>query len=79
MGWAEVTRISGDAVIDEKRGAIFAAGVVLQADSVSKGGTQIKLTPGMNVTAEISTGRRWLIEYLVDPIWNAFGASVLEW
>ncbi|MBK6850241.1 MAG: HlyD family type I secretion periplasmic adaptor subunit [Burkholderiales bacterium] len=75
---AEVTRISSDAVIDEKRGAIFAAGVVLQADLISKGGTQIKLSPGMNVTAEISTDKRRLIEYLIDPIQRRYKESVRE-
>jgi hemolysin D len=75
---AEVTRISGDAVIDEKRGALFAAGVVLQADSVSRGGMQIKLSPGMNVTVEILTGKRRVIDYVAEPIWKELNESIGE-
>ena len=34
-------------------------------------GKSIRLSPGMNVTAEIKTGRRRVIEYLLSPVQRA--------
>ena len=41
-------------------------------------GKQIRLTPGMNLTAEIKTGRRRVIEYLLSPIQRAGSESLRE-
>jgi hemolysin D len=65
---ASVQTISADAVADERRGAIFPAIVVLGRDAIDVDGKQVKLAPGMNVTAEIRTGERRVIDYLVSPL-----------
>lgn len=65
---AEVRHISADAVNDEKRGAIFPATLVLQRHQLDVDGKTIKLAPGMNLTAEIKTGRRRVIDYLLSPL-----------
>jgi hemolysin D len=75
---AEVTHISRDATVDEKRGATFTAGITLNAGSVTTAKTRIKLSPGMNVTAEVQTGRRRLIEYLIEPVWKRIDESIKE-
>ena len=41
-------------------------------------GKPIRLSPGMNVTAEIKTGRRRLIEYLLSPVQRLAGESLKE-
>lgn len=60
--------ISTDAVQDEKRGLIYPARVKLKAQSIDAGGRQVPLGAGMQVSAEIKTGERRLIDYLLSPI-----------
>jgi hemolysin D len=55
---ATVKSVSADAVADDKRGAIFPATLQLQDTQLSVEGKKIALAPGMNLTAEIKTGKR---------------------
>ena len=55
---AVVTRVSADAVNDEKRGALFPVTLALKAAQIDVDGKNVRLTPGMNLTAEIRTGER---------------------
>ena len=41
-------------------------------------GKRVKLTPGMAVTAEIKTGQRRVIEYLLSPVQRAGSESLRE-
>ena len=41
-------------------------------------GKRVRLSPGMNITAEIKTGRRRIIEYLMSPIVKAGSESLRE-
>jgi hemolysin D len=75
---ATVDKVTQDAVNDEKRGAIFPAMLKLNQTTIDVDGRQIKLAPGMNVTAEIKTGKRRVIEYLLSPIEKAGRESLRE-
>jgi hemolysin D len=75
---ATVTRLSADAVQDEKRGALFTATVALATDRIEIDGRSIRLTPGMNVTVEMQTGSRRVIEYLLSPIRKSLDESLKE-
>lgn len=63
-----VSFVSSDAVPDEKRGLIFQARVKLDKPTIRVDERNVTLTPGMAVSAEISTGRRRVIEFFFDPI-----------
>lgn len=63
----EVETISPDAIQDEKKGLIYKAKIKLNNDKSSKQ-NQLKLLPGMNVSAEITTGKRRIIEFFLDPL-----------
>ncbi|MFO1250400.1 MAG: HlyD family type I secretion periplasmic adaptor subunit [Inhella sp.] len=65
---ATVTRISADAVQDEKRGALFMATLKLDRDNLRIEGQRIALSPGMNLSAEVKTGKRRVIDYLLSPV-----------
>jgi hemolysin D len=65
---AKVTRVGADAVADEKRGAMFPATLTLETKVIQVDGKEVRLTPGMNVTAEVRTGRRTVLEYLLAPV-----------
>jgi hemolysin D len=75
---ATVKSVVADAVNDEKKGAIFPAVLSLQRASIDVDGKRINLAPGMNVTAEIKTGRRRVIEYLLSPIQRSVSESLGE-
>lgn len=75
---AEVDRVTADAVNDEKRGAIFPVTLTLKTKQIDIDGKMIQLVPGMNLTAEIKTGQRRVIEYLLSPIQRAGSESLRE-
>lgn len=75
---ATVSRVSADAVNDEKRGALFPATLTLKATQIDVDGKAIRLSPGMNLTAEIKTGQRRVIEFLLSPIQRAGNESLRE-
>ncbi len=84
---AKVSRVSADAVVDDKRAAngsgantnaIFPATLTLSQSSINIDGKQVRRTPGMNLTAEIKTGQRRVIEYLLSPIQQAGSESLRE-
>lgn len=75
---ATVKSVVADAVNDEKKGAIFPAVLSLGAGSIEVEGKRIALAPGMNLTAEIKTGQRRVIEYLLNPVQQAVGESLRE-
>jgi hemolysin D len=74
----KVTMVTADAVNDEKRGAIFPVTLALAANQIDVDGKMIRLAPGMNLTAEIKTGQRRVIEYLLSPIQRAGNESLRE-
>jgi hemolysin D len=82
---AKVSRVSADAVVDDKRqangstnNAIFPATLTLDQSSINIDGKQVRLSPGMNITAEIKTGKRRVIDYLLSPIQQAGNESLRE-
>lgn len=75
---AVVKSVSADAVNDEKRGAIFPATLTLGKGVIDVEGKQIKLSPGMNLSAEIKTGQRRVIDYLLSPVEKTLKESLGE-
>lgn len=75
---AKVSSVTADAVNDEKRGAIFPATLALSQNSIVVDGKRIHLSPGMNVTAEIKTGKRRVIDYLLSPVQTVVSESMGE-
>jgi len=75
---ATVKTVTADAVNDEKRGAIFPVTLSLNDTTIDVDGRPIKLSPGMNLTAEIKTGQRRIIEFLLSPVQRATQESLRE-
>jgi hemolysin D len=73
-----VSWVTQDAVNDEKRGAIFPATLRLERAVLEVNGKAVKLAPGMQVTAEVKTGTRRVIEYLLGPVQRATDESLKE-
>lgn len=75
---ATVQRVTADAVNDEKRGAIFPVTLTLARSDIDIDSKKIKLGPGMNLTAEVKTGKRRIIEFLMSPVERAGKESLRE-
>jgi hemolysin D len=75
---ASVTWVTADAVNDEKRGAIFPATLRLDRADLDVNGKWVKLAPGMQVTAEVKTGRRRVLDDLLSPVKEALHDSAKE-
>ena len=65
---ARVVHISRDAIPDEKKGLLYAVRIALEDDSLLVDGRRAALGPGMAITAEIKTGDRRVIEYVLSPL-----------
>ncbi len=75
---AEILNLSYDAIPDEQLGLIYKAKVKLEKSVINIDDKLIDLVPGMNVTVEIKTGKRHLIEYVLSPIMQYQDESVRE-
>lgn len=90
---ARVTTITADAVMQEPGrpspdregrsapapgGAVFPATLTLTTKTIDIDGKAIRLMPGMNLTAEIKTGQRRVIDYLLSPVQSHLGESLRE-
>ena len=63
-----VTHVSQDAIPDEKRGLLYAVKIALDKTSLDVEGQDTPVTPGMAINAEIKTGSRRIIEYVLSPL-----------
>lgn len=64
----EVIFVSEDAIEDEKLGLIYAVRIQLNETTLTVDNKQKSVTPGMSITAEIKTGDRRIIEYVLSPL-----------
>ena len=67
----EVTEISPDAIVDEKRGLVYPARIKILQNRIKVDGKVVMLSSGMSLMAEIVTGRRRVISYLWSPVAKA--------
>lgn len=75
---ATLDKVAQDAVTDEKRGSYYPALLTLHQKEMNVDGKSVPISPGMNVTAEVKTGKRRVIEYLLSPVQRAAGESLRE-
>ncbi len=73
-----IVHVSADAVSDEQRGLTYLAKIRLERSSITVDGKTMPLLPGMAVAAEIKTGRRRVIEYLLSPLLRHASESLRE-
>lgn len=63
-----VETIGFDAIEDERLGLVYRARIRLDRGTIDRGDRPLALAPGMAVTADVRTGRRSIMSYLVSPI-----------
>ena len=62
--------LSQDAVPMDKVGYVYTTRVRMDKHTIDVGNKEVNLTPGMNVSVEIKTGKRRVIEYILTPLMN---------
>ena len=73
-----VETISRDAVQDEQLGLIYNARIRLKQNTLMVAGRRTPIGPGLAVTAEIKTGERRIIQYLLSPIAQSLDEAARE-
>lgn len=73
-----VKNISLDAIHDEKLGYVFATTVAMHRNMLQADGQTIPLKQGMVVSAEIKTGKRSVMDYLLSPLKTTIDESLRE-
>jgi len=73
-----VGSVSADAIEDEKRGLVYKARIQLTSNSFMVNGNEVKVSPGMSVTAEVKTDERRIIEYFLSPLQQYKDESIRE-
>ncbi|MGD9538733.1 MAG: HlyD family type I secretion periplasmic adaptor subunit [Alphaproteobacteria bacterium] len=68
---AKLEQISPDAIENEKGEAFFHVYLRTEASSLKKGNEELPIIPGMTATAEILTGKKTVLDYLMKPILKA--------
>jgi len=73
-----VVSVSNDAVQDRRHGLMFVTHVRVPTNRIRTNGAWVRLTPGMEVTAEIHTGKRSVARYFLDPVIETGEESLRE-
>ena len=65
---AEVIGVAADAVVDEVKGLVYKLRLKMSQKTMSINGREVMLLPGMSVMAEVKTGKRKIIEFVLSPL-----------
>lgn len=74
----KVKHISLDAIADEKLGCVFAATILPSRTTLNIENQPIPLKQGMQVSAEIKTAKRRVIDYFLSPLKTTVDESLQE-
>lgn len=74
----KVKSVSHDATAHEDLGLVYTAIVSLDKNTLDIDGKTVYLTAGMNVSAEIKTGKRRVMDYLLSPLQTKIDESFKE-
>jgi HlyD family secretion protein/adhesin transport system membrane fusion protein len=73
-----VERISAGTFLDEQKQPHYRARIALSQQYVGRDPRMARLAPGMTVQADITTGRKTVLQYLLKPIYSAMAGSFHE-
>lgn len=75
---AEVIGVTADAIADEVKGLVYKLRLKMAKNQLNVDGRNVDLLPGMTVMAEVKTGQRRIIEYVLSPLMRKVDESVGE-
>jgi hemolysin D len=74
----KVVAVANDSVPDKKTGLVFTARIKLPSDVLKVNGKAVSIMPGMQVTADIRTGKRSVASYFLSPLVENVQESMRE-
>lgn len=74
----KVVSVSHDAAQDENLGLVFPARIRLDGSTLAIDGVVVSMSAGMTLSAEIKTGKRRVIDYLLSPLKQHGGEALRE-
>ncbi|NIA72021.1 HlyD family type I secretion periplasmic adaptor subunit [Pelagibius litoralis] len=75
---AALERISADTIKDEEGESFYRVYLRTEDSQLLRNGEVLPIIPGMTVTAEILTGEKSVLDYLLKPILKAKGSALRE-
>jgi adhesin transport system membrane fusion protein len=75
---AKLVRISADTIKDEQGESFYHVYLRTEENSLQHHGEELPIIPGMTVTAEILTGEKSVLDYLLKPILKARDSALRE-
>ena len=73
----KVRQISASTYLDEKRNPYYRAEIELERAWVG-GDREMRIIPGMTVQADIKTGSKTILDYLLKPVSRGFDSAFRE-
>lgn len=73
-----VDRISASTYLDDERNPYYRAELKLEHNYLGSDPEQLKILPGMTVTADIRTGEKTILDYLLKPVTRGFTNAFKE-
>ena len=74
----QVVQVSPDTLVSEEGQPFYKVRIETKSDHFRRGNLKYQLFPGMQVTTNIQTGKRTVLEYLLDPFLRSFNEAMLE-
>lgn len=74
----EVRRLSATTYLDEQQKPYYRAEIALSRDHLGANPGELRIIPGMTVTASITTGSKTILDYLIKPIKRGLDRSFGE-
>ena len=75
---AKLERISADTIKDEQGESFYYVYLRTEENSLLHQGEELPIIPGMTVTAEVLTGEKSVLDYLLKPILKAKDSALRE-
>ena len=75
---AKLERISADTIKDEEGESFYHVYLRTEENTISHNGEELPIIPGMTVTAEILTGEKSVLDYILKPILKAKDSALRE-
>ena len=75
---ASLERISADTIKDEQGESFYRVYLRTEESALTRNGETLPIIPGMTVTAEILTGEKSVLDYLMKPILKAQSSALRE-
>ncbi|WZB61820.1 HlyD family type I secretion periplasmic adaptor subunit [Achromobacter xylosoxidans] len=75
---ALIESVSEDAIEDKELGLIYALRASIPKRTIRTENREARLMPGMQVTVEVKTGKRRIIQYFLDPLTQYAQESIRE-